>query len=88
VISICAGQGHDLLGPLQQHPRRDDVLARLVELDVQNVGIARGVAREAALSRVEIVTGDASVSDAYAGMVCISGQNEQSFRSEPYSDFG
>jgi hypothetical protein len=29
-ISLCAGQGRDLIGALARHPRRDDVLARLV----------------------------------------------------------
>jgi hypothetical protein len=33
VISLCAGQGRDLLGVLADHPRREDVRARLVELD-------------------------------------------------------
>jgi hypothetical protein len=31
VVSLCAGQGRDLLGVLPHHPRRDDVTARLVE---------------------------------------------------------
>jgi hypothetical protein len=30
VISVCAGQGRDLLDVLDEHPRRDDVAARLV----------------------------------------------------------
>ncbi|GHD35622.1 hypothetical protein GCM10010335_31060 [Streptomyces galbus] len=30
---MCAGQGRDLIGVLAGHPRRDDVRARLVELD-------------------------------------------------------
>lgn len=33
VISICAGEGRDLLDVLADHPRSDDVQARLVELD-------------------------------------------------------
>jgi hypothetical protein len=32
-ISLCAGQGRDLIGVLAHHPRRHDVTARLVELD-------------------------------------------------------
>src|ERR1700730_7952616 len=57
-ISMCAGQGRDLLGVLQHHPRKDDVRARLVELDEQNVTIARNLARAAALAQVETVAGD------------------------------
>src|SRR5437867_2671389 len=40
VISLCAGQGRDLLGVLADHPRRDDVRARLVELDARNTALA------------------------------------------------
>jgi hypothetical protein len=35
-ISICAGQGRDLIGVLADRPRRHDVRARLVELDERN----------------------------------------------------
>jgi len=37
VVSICAGQDHDLLGVLTQHSRRTDVAALLVEIDSRNV---------------------------------------------------
>lgn len=68
-ISVCAGQGHDILGVLAQHPRREDVAARLVELDPDNVREARRAASQAGLDRVEIVEGDASLIDSYAGAV-------------------
>ena len=45
IISMCAGQGRDLLSVLAQHPRRADVTARLVELDAANVAVAREAAR-------------------------------------------
>jgi hypothetical protein len=35
-ISLCAGQGADLIVPLSSHQRRGDVTARLVELDPRN----------------------------------------------------
>jgi hypothetical protein len=69
VISVCAGQGRDLLGVLPGHPRRRDVAARLVELDARNCAVARSLAARAGLDGVEIVTGDASTTDAYAGAV-------------------
>lgn len=68
-ISICAGQGRDLVGVLADHPRRADVTARLVELDPRNADIARQAARAADLPRVEVVTGDAALTDQYAGLV-------------------
>jgi hypothetical protein len=33
VLSLCAGDGRDLLGVLEHHPRRDDVRALLIEFD-------------------------------------------------------
>ncbi|MFI7514959.1 SAM-dependent methyltransferase [Micromonospora echinofusca] len=68
-ISLCAGQGRDLIPELAAHPRRDDVVARLVEWDPRNAEVARSAARAAGLSRVEVVTGDAARTDAYAGLV-------------------
>jgi len=68
-VSLCAGQGRDLIGVLAGHPRRDDVTARLVELDPRNAAVARATARAAGLSRVKVVTGDAALTDHYAGMV-------------------
>ena len=65
VISMCAGQGRDLLGVLAVHPRRADVRARLVELDPRNVARARAAAPEG----VEVVQGDATSTSAYEGAV-------------------
>ncbi|HEX5117327.1 MAG TPA: hypothetical protein VFW65_19225 [Pseudonocardiaceae bacterium] len=64
-ISMCAGQGRDLLGVLADHPRRADVTARLVELDPRNVAAARA----AAPANVEVVEGDATAAAVYAGLV-------------------
>jgi hypothetical protein len=69
VISLCAGQGRDLVEVLPDHPRRDDVRARLVELDPGNASYASSQARALGLTQVEVVTGDASLSDQYDGMV-------------------
>ncbi len=65
-ISLCAGQGRDLVGALAGHPRRHDVRARLVELDPRNAGVARQAVQEAGLPQVEVVTGDAPPSSAAA----------------------
>jgi hypothetical protein len=66
-ISVCAGQGHDIIGVLAEHPRRADVSARLVELDPQNVALAQSAARAIGLHGVEVLAADASLTDAYAG---------------------
>lgn len=65
VVSMCAGQGRDLLGVLAVHPRRSDVRARLVELDPRNAARARAAAPQG----VEVVQGDASTTTAYEGAV-------------------
>jgi hypothetical protein len=65
-LSVCAGQGHDLIGAVVDHPRREDVSALLVELDARNVELANAAARAAGLAGVRAVARDASLSDAYA----------------------
>jgi methyltransferase family protein len=69
MISICAGQGRDVIEVLATHPRRGDVRARLVELDPRNVEAADAAARSAGLDGVEAVVGDAGLIDQYTGLV-------------------
>ena len=69
LISICAGQGRDVIGVLAGHPRRADVRARLVELDPLLADHARAAAAGAGLPGVEVLTADAGRADAYAGAV-------------------
>lgn len=69
LLSLCAGQGRDVLGVLADHPRAEDISGRLVELDDANVAWARGFAAEHDLRGIEIVAGDASSSDAAIGAV-------------------
>lgn len=64
-LSMCAGQGRDLLGVLEHHPRRDDVTAVLVELDPRNAEAARQRVRDLGLRGIEVVTGDAARTDYY-----------------------
>jgi hypothetical protein len=69
LISLCAGQGRDVIGVLTVHPRRDDVRARLVELDERNVAVARQAAQAAGLDGVEVLQADAGITDACVGAV-------------------
>ncbi len=64
-LSVCAGEGRDLLGVLADHPRASDVRARLVELEP---ALAASAAAHAPPG-VEVVCGDASTTSAYAGAV-------------------
>jgi hypothetical protein len=66
LVSLCAGQGHDVLGVLPDHPRRGDVRAVLVEADAANARRAREVAAHAGLVQVEVRQADASRPASYA----------------------
>jgi len=68
-VAMCAGEGRDLIPVLASHPRGPDVTARLVELDPALAATARRSAARTGLPGVQVVTGDASLTDAYAGLV-------------------
>ncbi len=69
IISMCAGEGRDVIGVLADHPRRSDVLARLVELDARIADVAEGAARAASLDQVAVLRADAASTDSYDGAV-------------------
>lgn len=69
IVSMCAGQGRDVLGVLPSHPRRDDVTATLVEMDERNARIAAAAAEEAGLAGVRVRQADAALTDTYADIV-------------------
>ncbi len=66
LVSLCAGQGHDVIGVLPQHPRRDDVRAVLVEADAHNATLARRAAQRQGLSQLEVRQADASLTASFA----------------------
>jgi hypothetical protein len=65
VVSMCAGEGRDVLGVLEDHPRRGDVQGRLVELDHDLAATARANAP----ATVEVSCADAGALSSYAGAV-------------------
>src|SRR5438105_9868186 len=65
VVSMCAGEGRDVLGVLENHPRRADVAGRLVELDPELAATARA----GAPATVEVLCADAGLAASYAGAV-------------------
>ena len=69
VVSMCAGEGRDVIGGLSSHPRRGDVAARLVELDPANAAVARASAVAAGMAGVSVVEADAGWTTAYQGAV-------------------
>ncbi|HYM15669.1 MAG TPA: SAM-dependent methyltransferase [Dehalococcoidia bacterium] len=69
IVSMCAGEGRDVISVLRDHPRLGEVRARLVEMDARIAGRAREAARAADLAGVDVVVADAGVTDAYVGAV-------------------
>jgi hypothetical protein len=70
VISLCAGQGRDVIDVLAWHERAGDVRALLVEQDPALVAFARDRAAAAAVGdRVSVIEGDASLARHYARAV-------------------
>ena len=69
IVSLCAGQGLDVIETLAAYPHAQHVKARLVELDERNVAAARQRAAEAGLGQVEIVLGDAAQLAVYEGAI-------------------
>jgi SAM-dependent methyltransferase len=67
ILSACSGDGRDLLGVLEDHPRAVDVRARLVDVSPELVAAGRGRALERGWPGVEFVEGDAGVTTAFAG---------------------
>lgn len=70
VLSSCAGQGHDILGALEQRGLQDRarVTGALVEIDPTNVGVARDRIARLGLG-LTVVEADAGTTDAYSGLV-------------------
>ena len=65
LLSLCAGQGRDVLPALATHPRGRDVVGRLVELDPELCAMACSGAPPG----VAVVQGDAGTTAACVGAV-------------------
>jgi hypothetical protein len=64
-VSLCAGEGRDILEVLADHPRATDAVGRLIELDPELAARARS----AAPSGVTVERGDAGRTEAFVGAV-------------------
>jgi hypothetical protein len=69
VVSICAGDGRDIIGALSGHKRRNEARVRLVEINPGLVETGRKAAESAGLAeQIEFSSGDATMSSAYSGI--------------------
>jgi hypothetical protein len=66
LLSLCAGDGRDVLGVLSAHPRSGDVRASLIDIDDELIAAARLRARALGLAKVECVMADAGSSATFA----------------------
>jgi Putative methyltransferase len=69
VVSVCAGQGQDVIGVLARRADAGRVRATLLEYDERNVRAARAAADAAGLSGLDIRCADAGELASYGGAV-------------------
>ena len=69
ILSICAGDGRDVIGAVRSHRRRKDVAAWLVELNSQSVELGKGYSVNAGLERsLKFINDDATTYATYKGI--------------------
>jgi hypothetical protein len=68
LISMCAGDGRDVLPVLAERHGAGSFRSLLVELDPELAGRATARANELGLSRIEVRSGDAGLSDPYVAI--------------------
>jgi amino acid adenylation domain-containing protein len=70
IVSICAGDGRDLIGALLNHSRRNDVAAWLLDNHAESIARERAAAEQAGLERqLRFLEADAARMGNYAGAV-------------------
>lgn len=69
VLSICSGDGRDVVPPLARHPVPARVTGKLVELDGELANAARSSAMTAGLPGLEVARADAGLTTAFTGAV-------------------
>ncbi len=67
VLSVCAGDGRDVLPVLARWQRRKEISGRLVELQPELTERARAEAQRLSLAAIEVVCGDAGQPRNYTG---------------------
>jgi hypothetical protein len=79
LVSVCAGDGRDVIGALTNHPRRNDIAAALIDLHTDSIrrgrAMAKAVGFEAQLSFIEADAGLAKnyINIAPADILVLSG---------------
>jgi hypothetical protein len=69
IVSVCAGDGRDILGVLASRPDADRVCVTLIESDQRLAAAAEASARTYGPVHVNVRRADAGLSDSYVGAV-------------------
>jgi amino acid adenylation domain-containing protein len=70
IVSICAGDGRDVIHTVQNHRRRNDVTALLLDNHGESIARGRAAAEQAGLARqLQFIETDAARAGNYAGAV-------------------
>jgi amino acid adenylation domain-containing protein len=70
IVSVCAGDGRDLIAALQDHSRRKEVAATLVDNHPESIARGKATAEQAGLGRqLRFLEADATLASNYAGTV-------------------
>jgi hypothetical protein len=70
IVSVCSGDGRDLVGALADHPRRNDVVAWLLDTHAETLDRGKGAATAAGLERqFHFLLADAARADSYRDIV-------------------
>ncbi len=70
IVSVCAGDGRDVIGAVQSHPRRNDVVAWLLDNHAESIARGKAAAEQAGLERqLRFIEADATLAGSYASAV-------------------
>ncbi|NNN20704.1 MAG: SAM-dependent methyltransferase [Acidimicrobiales bacterium] len=69
ILSLCAGQGHDVIQTLKENPNLNISKALLVELDPKNVSVGESEIKRSGLGTVNYLEGDAANVSLYSDFV-------------------
>jgi amino acid adenylation domain-containing protein len=68
IVSICSGDGRDVISALQDHPRRNEVTVTLLDHDAESIARGRATANEAGLGQqLRFIQADATLARNYLG---------------------
>ncbi len=69
IVSLCAGDGRDVIAALTEHPRREDASAWLLDTHLESLVRGEAMAEQARIAgQVRFIQADAGLAASYAGL--------------------